>query len=685
MNTVELTGCPAQPLASYLKALAVLRLVSEQTDAQARGWWSPICFVVKTALDREGLLGFFLNQYRPTPVVAPWNGGSGFYPKGRKIGVAAIETSTDKRFAGYRTALSRCRDILSAAGATKGASKADEDERRAVIVRSCRNLLPDAAVDWLDAAIAIASDGERAFAPILGTGGNEGRLDYTNNFMENVAGLLLGTNRRSARELLEHALFDVSTDALNDIAVGQYDPGRAGGFNQGQGITAAAAANPWNAVLTIEGAVAWAGGIYRKQGISFRSLLCSPFTVRPAAVGYGSAADKDAALARAEIWTPLWDRPGRWAEIRALLREGRAVVDGRAARSGLEFAQAAAALGVDRGISGFVRYGLLKRRGDSYIGLPAGRFSVAYRPDSDLIREITPLIDIAERAAKGSQKEAPNSWPPLRRAVEEAMFEALLRGGRDLLLDVAAALGAMHRWLVERGRGALLTTGLSARWIERCAECAERAAEVRIAAALACLRHPEAGPLAYNLMAGNRQHSWTGRDLSERMANTLRRRVLSGSESDRSPLRSAVFASPDDVGHFLDGAVDDRLIEDLVFAFVLVKAPSLPWPERHTAVWPVYCLLKQMFLPGRIETPDGDTVRIAPDLAIPSLLSAGRIDEAAGLAERRLRIAGFQPIRAAYAGGMDPRRLAASLLIPVSHTQFLLDSVVEKTEAFAKA
>lgn len=685
MNTIKLTGCPAQPLASYLKALAVLRLVSEQADAQVRGWWSPICFVLESALDREGVLEFFLKRYCPTPVVAPWNGGSGFYQKDRKVGIDAIEASTDSRFRQYRAALAICRDILSRAGAVKKASNAEEDERRAAIVRSCRNLLPDAAVDWLDAAIAIAADGERAFAPILGTGGNEGRLDYTNNFMENVAGLLLGANRDSARQLLEHALFDVPTTALKDIAVGQYDPGRAGGFNQGQGIEAAAAANPWNAVLTIEGAIAWAGGIYRKQGVSYRSLLCSPFTVRPAAVGYGSAADKDATLARAEIWTPLWDRPARYAEIRTLLREGRAVVDGRAARNGLEIAQAAAALGVDRGISGFVRYGLLKRRGDSYISLPAGRFSVAYRRDSDLIREVTPLIEIAERAAKGTQKEAPNSWPPLRRAVEAAMFEALIRGGRDLLLDVAAALGAMHRWLLERGSGVLLSTGLSAHWIERCAECTDKAAEIRIAAALASLRHPDAGPLSRNLMAGDSQRSWTGRDLSERMANTLRRRVLSGRESDRSPLRSAVCASPEDVSRFLEGEVDDHLIEDLVFAFVLVKAPVLPWPECHTAPWPVYCLLKQMFLPGRIDTPDGETVRIAPDLAIPSLLFAGRVEEAAGLAAKRLRIAGFQPINAAYAGGIDPRRLAASLLIPVSHTQFLLDSIVEKAEASAKA
>ena len=39
MNELILDGCAPFPLASYLKALGLLRLVAEQVDPQARGAW----------------------------------------------------------------------------------------------------------------------------------------------------------------------------------------------------------------------------------------------------------------------------------------------------------------------------------------------------------------------------------------------------------------------------------------------------------------------------------------------------------------------------------------------------------------------------------------------------------------------------------------------------------------------
>jgi CRISPR-associated protein Csx17 len=39
MNEIVLTGCSLTSLAGYMKALGVLRLVTEQLDAAARGCW----------------------------------------------------------------------------------------------------------------------------------------------------------------------------------------------------------------------------------------------------------------------------------------------------------------------------------------------------------------------------------------------------------------------------------------------------------------------------------------------------------------------------------------------------------------------------------------------------------------------------------------------------------------------
>jgi CRISPR-associated protein Csx17 len=50
-----LAGCRTEPMASYLKSLGVLRILSEQVDPSARGRWQEGCFVLDTRLSREEL------------------------------------------------------------------------------------------------------------------------------------------------------------------------------------------------------------------------------------------------------------------------------------------------------------------------------------------------------------------------------------------------------------------------------------------------------------------------------------------------------------------------------------------------------------------------------------------------------------------------------------------------------
>jgi CRISPR-associated protein Csx17 len=218
---------------------------------------------------------------------------------------------------------------------------------------------------------------------------------------------------------------------------------------------------------------------------------------------------------------------------------------------------------------------------------------------------------------------------------------------------------------------------LSEPWIKRCAESKQTAAEVHIAAALAGIRsHPEAGPLRDNLLSGGKHFSWTGRNLPERMLATLRRRSMCASESDRSPFASTFLATPGEVAMFINGDVDDVLIERLIHAFLLVRASRGSSGEDEQTPWPVYCLLKQLFATGKIDTPKGE-VRVKPDMAIPALLSAGRTAEAAGIAARRLRILGLTPTITEMGEHADPIRLGGALLIPVRGMRALLLRVVE--------
>ncbi|MGH8498124.1 MAG: hypothetical protein ACRERV_04855 [Methylococcales bacterium] len=52
-HEISLHGCAPTPLAHYLKALGILRLVAEQNDPDITGFWKNESFVLKTSLDES--------------------------------------------------------------------------------------------------------------------------------------------------------------------------------------------------------------------------------------------------------------------------------------------------------------------------------------------------------------------------------------------------------------------------------------------------------------------------------------------------------------------------------------------------------------------------------------------------------------------------------------------------------
>ena len=168
MNELKLAGCTPEPIGAYLKALGILRLVAEQADADARGWWKGEYFYLGTTLDAEALLQFFLEDYAPTPIIAPWNGGSGFFPKDNVTGIGAIERDTHTRFAAYRSAIATAREVLTSLGISSKPSPEGKD----ILIARLRDELDDNSVRFLDAALILTADGRR-YPPLLGTGGND--------------------------------------------------------------------------------------------------------------------------------------------------------------------------------------------------------------------------------------------------------------------------------------------------------------------------------------------------------------------------------------------------------------------------------------------------------------------------------------------------------------------------------
>jgi len=93
-NIIPLYGCTPIPLSNYLKALGTLKILY-QKDKKIRSYWEGDIFYLKTSLNKDDILNFILEEYVPTPVIAPWNGGSGFYPKDSHEALDKIKNSNN--------------------------------------------------------------------------------------------------------------------------------------------------------------------------------------------------------------------------------------------------------------------------------------------------------------------------------------------------------------------------------------------------------------------------------------------------------------------------------------------------------------------------------------------------------------------------------------------------------------
>lgn len=385
MNDIALGGCAPAPLASYLKALGVLRLLSAR-HRETRAAWRNESLLLQTPLTREEIEQFFLRDYSPTPVMAPWNGGSGFYEKDNDAALETILASNQTRLDLYRSCLHMVEEAF--AGTDRSASpKGDE---KALLLIRMRGLLPDEAISWLDAAVLLTGDTPQ-YPPLLGTGGNDGRLDFTNNFMQRLVEVLCLDGKSvetESRDWLRLALFGDTAPGLTKKAIGQFSPGQAGGPNGTTGFDADAAINPWDFVLMIEGALLFAAAAVRRNADDPYGVLSYPFTVRTVGAGSGSLGEGDTANARGELWMPLWNQPASYTEIRALLSEGRVALGRKPARDALDFVRAVHQLGGYRGIRSFQRYGLLMRSGKAYLATPLERIEVTAKPRANLLDEL---------------------------------------------------------------------------------------------------------------------------------------------------------------------------------------------------------------------------------------------------------------------------------------------------------
>ena len=533
---LALHGCAPTPLASYLKALGVLRLVSspanhasgEAADPHARGWWENECFHLRTTLRRDALLSFFLHDYAPSPIIAPWNGRAGFLEgdagdassRGGAVLMRAVENSACCRLELMRRTVSSLRKnahlgeynrlralakrLKEASKTLKGEEKRLKDAERSrvekegqavksLLLPSLRSQTASHHVGYIDACYVLSTD--ESAAPLLGSGGNDGSRDFGVNFAEALQELIDfgdGSPRVRAGAELQSALLGIVRRAEEHGSMGQFSPGQ-GGPNATTGYEGYNPLNAWDVVLAMEGTLAFAGALTRRWGATSGSRAAFPFTFEPTGAGTGSLSSEDPNRPRGEVWTPVWSKPATFSEAAAIFAEGRLTLGERTARTGLDAARSVARIGAARGIVGFERYSIVQPDAKMpYQATPLGRFDTPDQPRRDLVSDLE-AGDWLSRARRlvGNQRTAPARARQAMRRLEDALFQMTVAAREsDGTRNALMALGSLVGWLASnpRARKDLRPPPpVSSDWIR---QADDGSAEFRVAAAVAAIGLP---------------------------------------------------------------------------------------------------------------------------------------------------------------------------------------------------
>lgn len=685
-----LKGCAPAPLANYLKALGILRLVGEQADQQARGWWNGETFHLLTKLSKEELEAFFLEKYEPTPLVSPWNGGSGFFKKDNRKAITAIMQSTAARLEVFRIGIRQANDIL--AGRTVKPDKKDKLQIQAESVLTWRG----SHRDWLAAAYVLDESLKPIYPSLLGTGGNDGRLEFTNNFMQQLSVIIDttsvdGSPTNVASELLTNALWMEPANELAGASIGQYQPGSAGGANSSTGFASGNLVNPWDFILMMEGSLLITSRATRRLDPNALSRASAPFAVRPHAAGFATPGSEKAQ--RGEQWMPLWNQPATLRDVTAMYGEARMQLGRQIASRPIDMTRAISRLGVARGIDSFVRYGYLERNGQSTLAVPLGRIYVRQHPQAYLIDDLAGWMEWIQRRSDDSN--APARLILAERRLADAVFSALTHDHTSArwqaILLAAADIEAIQATGTAFDVGPI--PSLRPEWSDA---VAEDSAEFRLALALgsAAADYFHGKPVdpvrnhwlpldrgghrfktADKRLVNDPRVVASGRDAVRDLTAVVERRLIEAAQ--KSERRSRLVAASGcgarlgDLAELLAGSLDLDKLLGLARAFMAIqwnrwdtKTHCLEKPESGEMPEEAWLAVRLANLPWPMLGDDRD---IPSDPRIIRLLMAGNASRAIDIACMRLRSVGVRPPMQAGVTDIASARLwAAALAFPIS-------------------
>ncbi len=679
MTRHVLPGLRPEPLGSYLAGLGLIRLLGEQADPAATAAWEPGGLVIETTVGDIAV--WLADEYVPTPVLSPWNGGSGFGEKDKepKRRISELLSHPSPRLGHFPAAVSIA-EHAAAASLERGWDKSRT-------VQEFRNRCPDALLPWIDATVVLA-DRQAFFPPMLGTGGNDGRLDFSTNFHERLLEVLDVTTKGHARSLAcaRDLLTGAQSERLASAPVGQFDPVLAGGQGSSPFGAAGSLVNPWEYVLLVEGALLFASGTVRRHQYD-AGRAARPFTVSfsPDGTASGAAGEES----RGEVWVPAWSRPCTLAEIRQLFGEARASWRGRPAQQAVEFYAATRTLGIARGIDEFVRYGLQQRNGLAFVAVPLDR--VRIREDiAPAVRLVARVEDWAARARTADSSAAVSTAV---RRFDRAHLAFARDGEARALRDLLAALTTLELAVGRSGRARdklPVNRPPSARDFLAEFMRAEPSAGLRVALGIAsCAARSGTGPartmrqILLSVDPADPAHPrgrWRDspvvpgfglRPLRHVLADVLAWRSRTaghepGTEAFRGvpTFRYGARIPANDLHALAGGQLDEAELEVWLRACLALDwhgvHPRWPTPGPVTLV-PTLGLLHPL-AQGLSDQEDAIAPKLAlgPDWAVR--LAAGQVRQVHDDAVRRLRQAGWDAVPALDVPAEDGTRLAAALV-----------------------
>ncbi|MFI2663400.1 type I-G CRISPR-associated protein Cas8g1/Csx17 [Micromonospora carbonacea] len=681
MTPHVLPGLRPAPLGAYLAGLGLLRVLGEQADPEVTAQWTAQGLMLATTV--PDLAGWLVEQYVPTPVLSPWNEGSGFGAKDKtpKQALEALAAHPSPRLASFRAAL-----VTATVVGEQSRSQGWTKERT---IRQLRNRAPDALLPWIDATVILVGN-QSYFPPLLGTGGNDGRLEFSTTFHQRLLEVLPVKAAQATRSLA-HArdvLAGEQSTPLSRATGGQFDPLSTGGPNSSPFGVADAVVNPWAFVLMVEGALFFAStAVRRYQHQAGRAAI--PFTVASTADGTTSGAMGEES--RGEIWAPLWERPFSLPEVTQLFADARAAWRGRPARRAVEFYAATKSLGVARGVAAFARYGLHQRNGLSYVAVPLDRVTVQARPEVRLVARLEDWVSFVRREAHtGAVQEKLRRFDTAHLAYVRDGGTVPLAGLLAAVTDLEQAVGRSGR---TRDKTPPRTPPSAGEFLDVLARasCPELRVAVGIASSATLGGKGEARSMRHLLLPIDPDPRWRDAPLVAGFGQRPLRHVLADvlswrcrtapDEQDTTAFRgSPTFRRgirvPDlDLHAFaIEGRLDEKALDLWLRACLALRWDGVEhqWTDPDEPVTPIPTLgllhpLANGLAPGR--TTDRDVPRWALGPDWPARLAAGHTVAVHADAARRLRQAGWLAVPAPAQIPVDGHTLAAALVPRCRHPQ----------------